>query len=54
MTLQPGNIFEMERPEIVTVESNGVALFRGRWGRYGGKVAVSVEECLSLPSDMVA
>src|SRR5260221_909222 len=36
MTLVPGNIFEMPRPDTVIVEANGVPLFRGRWGRYGG------------------
>jgi flagellar motor switch protein FliM len=53
MVLAPGNIFEMPRPDTVIVEASGVPLFRGRWGRSGGKVAVSVEECLPRPADMV-
>jgi flagellar motor switch protein FliM len=45
--LRPGNVFEMDRPEILTVESGGVPLFRGRWGRYGRKIGIRIEERLS-------
>jgi flagellar motor switch protein FliM len=44
--LRPGTIFEMDRPERLVVESCGVPLFRGRWGRHGRKIGVLVEECL--------
>lgn len=45
--LRPGNVFEMDRPESLVVESNGVPLFRGRWGRHGRKIGVLVEERLA-------
>lgn len=45
--LRPGNVFEMDRQEILTVESGGVPLFRGRWGRYGRKIGIRIEERLS-------
>jgi flagellar motor switch protein FliM len=51
-SLQPGNVFEMDRPETLTVESNGVPLFRGRWGRYGRKIGVRIEERLPRPTDL--
>jgi flagellar motor switch protein FliM len=44
--LRPGDVFEMPRPESVVVESGGVPLFRGKWGRHGPKVAVMVESHL--------
>jgi flagellar motor switch protein FliM len=45
--LRPGNVFEMDRPERLVVEANGVPLFRGRWGRHGRKIGVLVEERLA-------
>jgi flagellar motor switch protein FliM len=46
VALQPGTVFEMGRPETLTVESHGIPLFRGRWGRVGRKVGVRIEERL--------
>jgi flagellar motor switch protein FliM len=48
LNLQPGNVFEIERPDSVTVEADGVPLFTGRWGRNGRRIAVRIEE--RLPS----
>jgi flagellar motor switch protein FliM len=47
VALRPGNVFEMDRPESLVVEANGVPLFRGRWGRHGRKIGVLVEERLA-------
>lgn len=52
LNLQPGSVFEITRPEMVTVQSHGQALFRGRWGRHGRKIAVRVEERLLPPADL--
>ena len=46
MALRPGSIFDIDRPENVTVEANGVPLFRGVWGKHGRKIGVKVEERL--------
>jgi flagellar motor switch protein FliM len=45
--LQPGNVFELSRPDSLIVEAGGVPLFRGRWGRHGRKVGIMVEERLA-------
>jgi flagellar motor switch protein FliM len=46
MALRPGSVFDIDRPENVTVEANGVPLFRGIWGKHGRKIGVKVEERL--------
>jgi flagellar motor switch protein FliM len=47
LTLRPGSVFEIGRPDSVTVRSHGLPLFRGRWGRHGRRIAVRVEERLT-------
>jgi flagellar motor switch protein FliM len=46
IALRPGSVFDIDRPENVTVEANGVPLFRGVWGKHGRKIGVRVEERL--------
>lgn len=45
--LQPGTIYEMDRPETLTVASGGVPLFRGRWGRHGRRIGIRIDDCLT-------
>ena len=47
LNLKPGSVFEIDRPETVTVEAKGQPLFRGRWGRFGRKIAVRIEDRLA-------
>jgi flagellar motor switch protein FliM len=47
LELRPGSILDIDRPESVTVEANGTPLFRGRWGKHGGKIGVKIEERLA-------
>jgi len=54
VSIQPGTVFEMDRPETLTVESGGVPLFRGRWGRVGRKVGIKIEERLIQHIDSLA
>jgi flagellar motor switch protein FliM len=54
LRLQPGAVYEIERPERVTVEANGFPLFRGRWGRVGRRIGVRVEQRLPSPADLLA
>lgn len=49
LALRPGDVFEIDRPESVTVEANGLPLFRGHWGKHGRRLAVRIDERLSLP-----
>ena len=50
INLKPGSVFEMERPEVVTIEAEGQPLFRGRWGKYGRRIAVRIEDRLGGPA----
>lgn len=43
LELSPGDVFEIERPQSVVIEAEGIPLFRGRWGRFGAKSAVRVD-----------
>ncbi len=57
LDLSPGDVFEIERPQSVVIEAEGVPLFRGRWGRYGAKSAVRIDGNInpkeeSLPARM--
>jgi flagellar motor switch protein FliM len=52
--LRPGDVFEIERPQSVVIEAEGVPLFRGRWGRYGRKSAVRIEETITPVDDVLA
>jgi flagellar motor switch protein FliM len=54
LDLHPGSVFEITRPDTVTVQSRGQPLFRGRWGRHGRKIAVRVEELLASPAELPA
>jgi flagellar motor switch protein FliM len=54
LTLRPGSVFEIARPEAVTVQSQGLPLFVGHWGRHGRKIAVRVEERLTAAGDAPA
>lgn len=53
LSLQVGDVFEIDRPETVVVEANGTPLWRGRWGRRGRKVAVEIEERVSVPPEVM-
>jgi flagellar motor switch protein FliM len=53
LELAPGDVFEIERPQSVVIEAEGVPLFRGRWGRYGAKSAVRVDEAITPADDML-
>jgi flagellar motor switch protein FliM len=50
LALRPGSVFNLDRPESVTVEANGVPLFRGHWGKHGRKIGVKIDERLPAPS----
>ncbi len=54
LALRAGSIFDIAQPESVTVEANGVPLFRGRWGKYGRKIGVRIEERLQAEADALA
>jgi flagellar motor switch protein FliM len=51
LALRPGSVLEIERPEEVAVEANGLPLFRGRWGRYGHRIGVRIGERLLSTTD---
>lgn len=44
LSLQPGSVLTIDRPDSVTVQAHGRPLFRGKWGKHGRKIAVRVEE----------
>ena len=50
--MQVGNVFEIDRPERVTVEAGGLPLFRGRWGKYGRRIAVRIDEQLRSTAEV--
>ena len=54
LDLQPGKVFEIDRPEAVTVKADGSPLFRARWGRHGRRIGVKIEERLLPASEMLA
>jgi flagellar motor switch protein FliM len=54
LALRPGIVFDIDRPERVTLEANGVPLFRGRWGNHGPKIGVRIEERLEAAIDILA
>jgi flagellar motor switch protein FliM len=51
LNLRPGSVFEISRPDTVTVQSQGLPLFRGRWGRHGRKIAIRVEDRIMPAAD---
>lgn len=54
VALSPGNVFEMDRPEVLVVEASGIPLFRGRWGKHGRKIGILVEERVGPAVDALA
>jgi flagellar motor switch protein FliM len=50
LRLQPGSVFEIERPARVIIEANGFPLFRADWGRLGHRIGVRIEESLVVPA----
>lgn len=53
LRLRPGSVFEIDKPETVTVELNGVPLFRGRWGKHGRKIGVRIDNRLQSAADVL-
>jgi flagellar motor switch protein FliM len=51
--LRPGSIFEIDRPESVTVEADGLPLFRARWGKHGRRIGVRIEDRLLSTADIL-
>jgi flagellar motor switch protein FliM len=51
--LRVGSSFAIDLPHTVSVNANGVPLFRGSWGKHGRKIAVRVEERLRAADAMV-
>lgn len=54
LELRPGDVFEIERPQSVVIEAEGVPLFRGRWGRYGRKSAVRIDQPITPLDDILS
>jgi flagellar motor switch protein FliM len=52
--LRPGHVFEIDRPDWVTVKGDGLPLFRARWGRCGRRIGVRIEERLIPAADLLA
>jgi flagellar motor switch protein FliM len=53
LDLRPGTVFDIDMPQIVSIDANEVPLFRGRWGKHGRKIAVRVEERLPEVAGLV-
>jgi flagellar motor switch protein FliM len=53
LDLSPGDVFEIDRPQSVVIETDGLPLFRGRWGRYGRKSAVRIDEAISTLNEVL-
>ena len=53
LRLRPGSVFEIDKPETVTVELNGVPMFRGRWGKHGRKIGVRIENQLPAAGEVL-
>lgn len=53
LRLRPGSIFDIDKPETVTVDLNGVPLFRGRSGKHGRKIGVRIENRLQSAADVL-
>ena len=53
LRLRPGSLFDIDKPETVTVELNGVPLFRGRWGKHGRKIGVRIENRLPSAAEVL-
>jgi flagellar motor switch protein FliM len=46
LDLRVGSTLSIDLPQSVAIAANGVALFRGHWGKHGRKIGVRVDERL--------
>lgn len=49
MEMKPGDVIPMDVPDLVTVNAEGVPVFRGKYGMSRGSMAVKIVEQISFP-----
>lgn len=49
MEMRPGDVIPMDVPDLVTVNAEGVPVFRGKYGVSRGSMAVKIVEQISFP-----